>query len=165
MRQKVQEYLDYWIHVLGLSSWELTIEYGEIDGAYAETKPHDQYDSAKLKFNLDKLKGETDSFIERTIIHELLHILDRDRDELIGQIEHHLSPEVYKLYENVIEKSTENFIDKLATILYNQREGHDLRRDRKSGDSTSSSRPDASPGNSSNVPRLDPPKRGRTGSR
>lgn len=128
-KAKVEDWLEYWILALGLETkWEINVEYGGIDEAYAETKTHHQYDTAKMKFDLTKLKDESDSFIERTVIHELLHILDRDRDQLISQIETHLNPEVYKLFENVIEQSTENFIDRLATILYNVKEGaNDLR--------------------------------------
>jgi hypothetical protein len=118
LESKIQTAIDKWQPLLHLERWKLTIKWSEIDGGAAEVAPEGMYEAAYIKFNAAELEGKTDEYIERTVVHELVHLLDRDRQEVMAQVENNLSPDTFKLFENVNSQMTESFVDRIATILY-----------------------------------------------
>jgi predicted metal-dependent hydrolase len=121
LEKKIEEFIDYWKEALLLGNWEFDVKIVEIEDNHAEVTPESMYDYATLRFNPVKLEKKSDEFVEKTVIHELLHLLDRDRSAMFAEIENNLSPEVFKLYERVVYQQTEAMVDRLATILYRLR--------------------------------------------
>lgn len=115
----VDEHVKTWQRRLHLDRWYIEVKWEVLsEDGVAETIPEDMYDHATFKFNPDKLLGKSPDYIEKTVIHELLHLHDRDRKMLFAEIEGSLSPEVWRLYDRIIYQQTEGFVDRLASCLY-----------------------------------------------
>lgn len=132
VRREIEGHVEYWQKKLQLDHYKLEIKWKSLEDAVAETLPEGVYDDATITFDDERLLKRDSAYIERTVIHELLHLLDRDRDKIFEQIEGSLAPDTYRLFKDTMEQMTEVIIDKLATILYEldqENEGfHDISR-------------------------------------
>jgi len=118
VRKAVENHIDYWKRALHLEHYTLEVKWQSLEEASAETLIDGMYDEATIKFDDERLSKRTSDYIERTVIHELLHIIDRDRDKIIEQLEGSLAPDSWRLFKDVMEQMTEVVIDRVATVMY-----------------------------------------------
>lgn len=114
----VEQLVQTWKRRLRLDRWSIRVRWETLDGAAAETTWDDMYDYATIRFNPADLNGRDDAYIERTVIHELLHLHDRDRKLMLAQIETCVSPDVYRIFDRIVYQQTEGLIDRLATCFH-----------------------------------------------
>ena len=63
-----------WQTRLGLATWAITIEYGEVEDGDGECEAEWEYNKATVRFNLEQIEeGDTLAFV----VHELLHCVTR----------------------------------------------------------------------------------------
>ena len=97
-KRRVNKYLDKWQKPAGFGWWYITVEY-ERDRYTDEpnTAAHCwsqwQYHQATIRFYLPALKSLEDEELERTIIHELCHLL-------ISPLEDYSTPERRQITEH-----------------------------------------------------------------
>ena len=74
MRKMVEELLPTWIEKLGCPHWEIHVEYGECDEAHwaAQCERNVSYEIATIR--LDPKYHYSREDVERSLIHELLHV-------------------------------------------------------------------------------------------
>jgi predicted metal-dependent hydrolase len=118
LHTEVERLVAVWQGRLQLNNWKFTIKWEPIEDTVAETTPDDMYDYATIKFNDQVLLGKPADYVEKTVIHELLHLHDRDRAAMFNEIEGNLSPDVYRFFERVIYQQTEGFVDRMASCFY-----------------------------------------------
>lgn len=120
-REEVERLLRVWQGRLHLDAWDLRVEWvtkwKEAGDALAQVESISLYDQAWVIFDT-KILTKTDADAEKTVIHELVHLVDRGRSETVKQIEGSLPTRVYELFARVEELQTEGVVDKIATILY-----------------------------------------------
>lgn len=83
-KKRVKKYLDKWVKLLLLDRYKLNVHYmsGNSDkrvGSFvglASTDTVWAYQEATLKFWLEAFEGLTDTEVERTVVHELCHVLN-----------------------------------------------------------------------------------------
>ena len=83
--RRVQIHLDRWIRLLGMTSWRITWEIAELPDDEAIVKYNDQ--EAHIQF--DRASLTSDTRIEDTVGHELLHVLSvgaRDHERFIRRL-------------------------------------------------------------------------------
>jgi hypothetical protein len=119
-RQEIEARFRVWQQTLHLERWEITLQWeAAIEEAAAEVTWDGLYDNATIKLSQCLLEKST-SYVEKTIIHELLHLHDRSRSEMLAEIEGSLAPDTFRLFGRVVYLLTEEMVDRLATILYEQ---------------------------------------------
>src|SRR4051794_24667604 len=98
LETQIESLLDKWQALLHLERWNLTIKWSDVEDGDAEVAPQGMYKVATIKFSKSELEGKDAEYVERTVIHELVHLLDRDRQEVMSQVENNLSADTYKLF-------------------------------------------------------------------
>ena len=82
--KRVRKYINKWSWIVTTLGWKFDVCYCDCtqdmprdasDGAIAITYPQFSYMTAKIYFNLEKVKSENDDYLEEIIIHELTHLL------------------------------------------------------------------------------------------
>lgn len=125
VRKKITAFVEEWQAILRLDYWQITLKWEAIEDSVAEASPEDMYDAAVIKFDDAKLATRTDDYVEKTVIHELLHLIDRDRKMLFEEIEDSLAADTWRLFDRVVYQQTEAQIDRLASILYELKKGQE----------------------------------------
>lgn len=132
-RQQAQELMDQWQVRLGLSHFELVLETDkELGDSYAECRRAANYNRAVVMLapwlfsSKPKLPENflpipiTDERIEKYLVHELLHILLKDYQNIIDDdLDGQLHRDVHKQLMNAMYRVNENTIDSLAVALVN----------------------------------------------
>ncbi len=120
-QQEIESLFREWQTRLKLNHWNIRVMWQTVWAApndpIAESEPDSMYDYAKVRLDTE-LEHRTRDFVEKTLIHELLHLHDRDRSNVLAQVEHCLNPDAFKLWEKIEYEMTEGFIDRMATILW-----------------------------------------------
>lgn len=111
----------FWQSILGLSSWDITCELAsnadvENGEAYAKVETSEQYETAHITFAKQALKQD-DEHLDITIVHELLHVMDRDFQAARNIVADQLSPAVEDLWERRMRFEMEGVIEKQARII------------------------------------------------
>ena len=90
-------YTNMWIKRLKLSEFKYTIEFGNLKGDYAQVSIDEETRHITLEFDARTLKTEDD--VEKTVVHELLHVRVNDYIELAEEIvrTHITNPKTRKL--------------------------------------------------------------------
>lgn len=116
-KKALLEILDAWRERLHLDRWEIEVEFDHPEYApadvYATIKPHDAYDSAKLKIAPGWEKWDR-PHANRVVVHELCHLLLRDVDEVALRAladENDFQRETYlNAQESTVERICQRFI-------------------------------------------------------
>lgn len=81
LKQLIRKYAKWWIRWTGLGYWTINLDYEDVvrmdHGGYdtcAVCECDWKYQQATITFGLDKLRGMKKDTIERTVLHELMHI-------------------------------------------------------------------------------------------
>jgi hypothetical protein len=126
-----------WQTRLGLSLWSIEVKTGEVEAvhAYADCARSVSYDRATITFcgylvtpdgqpNSDRTMAvpttqpDRDVWIERLVVHELLHCSLRDTQAAaLDDIDGMLHRDVYSVFESSYHRAEEQAIDRLATAL------------------------------------------------
>jgi hypothetical protein len=97
-RKLIRGLMEKWTYRLGLRWWSVDIYYykgkrarkyfnaGENETVLARTFADWRYATANIHINLPAFDGMTDTEIERTVVHELCHILVNEMRE--GELHH-----------------------------------------------------------------------------
>lgn len=108
---KYQELVAAWQQRLGLERWKIDVKIAEEPmEAFAECNPSSQYEFATITFSpsLDPTQ------IDATVVHELLHILTKDIDQLVEDARAQLHPQASFQVEKRYDHALESFVDRLA---------------------------------------------------
>jgi hypothetical protein len=106
-----------WQSALQLNNWDIQIEWDSslVDSEAEITYDHD-YLLATLRVSKDWPLW-TEEWADLTIVHELLHLFDRDRDLAAKSVEDLMNEQAFKMYENRYDHEKESSVDHLATII------------------------------------------------
>jgi hypothetical protein len=107
---------------LGLRGWEFHISIvDEVAGATrkaaASTSCSTHYDTVWMEFEKDWLSKASQSDIDKTIIHELLHMVFRDLDHQIENVSEFLGEPHKSSFEEAYTHEIEGIIEKMARTL------------------------------------------------
>ena len=108
---------------LGVIHWSVHVAIVDApdgnDGSAACVHSMNDYDHALMEFKREFLEEHEDwPEIDKVIIHELLHMVFRDYDEAIGQVNSHLNVPVKQIWQQGVEHELEGVIQRLALQLY-----------------------------------------------
>lgn len=113
-RKLVREVIDRWVPILGLSDWDITLNFAsDNDGEWA-ARAHTlwQYKRATITANKPRLADYTPEEIEAAMLHELCHVLVAETREW-GPEEAHDEATVARLMkheERVVVSLTDSFL-------------------------------------------------------
>lgn len=117
-RKKIERLVRTWQSRLGLDSWDIILDWTNPSPSEndADCWRSDDYDRAKLRFNADFSKW-TDIFAERIVIHELLHVITRDIDRVIADLDGEIHRDVFTQTNRRYEHEIEGLVDRLSYRL------------------------------------------------
>lgn len=117
-RKQFERALCVWQRRLGLERWEIVVRWDEPhDGdTVAEMTPEASYDRGFLRLNRSWASWSSD-YANRTIVHELLHLLTRDLDGVVAAIDGAVHRDVYAQIDKRYDHEIEGFVDRLACRL------------------------------------------------
>jgi hypothetical protein len=107
-----------WQGRLGLASWEVVLDFEEpcSEVAHAVASRPDDYDRATIRFDKDWKKW-SEAFSGRIVVHELLHLLTRDIDRVVADLEGELHKDAYTQVDRRYSHEIEGLVDRLAVRL------------------------------------------------
>lgn len=123
-KKRVKKFVDKWFKTLGLGWYEIDFEWSrEFDGDTAgRTLSSWQYRSATITFFLPKLALQDDETIERTVVHEMAHVL-------LSALAQNQTEDDAGLHEQINEYATESVTN---ALIWSRMAGEDtLKRSRK----------------------------------
>lgn len=93
----VHKYTKKWMKRLKLAEFNYTLEFGNLKGDYAQVSIDEETRHITIEF--DPRNSKTEEDIEKTVIHELLHVRINDYIELAEEIvrTHITNPKTRKL--------------------------------------------------------------------
>ena len=118
---RVGSWMTYLSH-LGVGHWTIECVIVESpdgnDSSAACVHSMSDYDHALLEFNRSWLAKSDWPTIDKVIIHEILHMVFRDYDEAIAQVNSHLNIPVKQIWHQGIEHELEGVIERISRQLY-----------------------------------------------
>lgn len=114
-KKRVERAIREWQRRLGLAEWDLAINWNDPcpDDADASTWRSNTYDRAEIKFDPHWRKWSWE-FMNRIIVHELLHLVSRDIDRVVASVESQLHPEAWRSLDIRYDHEIEGLIDRLS---------------------------------------------------
>jgi hypothetical protein len=131
-KDKLQALFDLWQKRLGLETWDIQLKFDQTSDGKLETVMEccrsEHYDEATIVIQPYVLRGKvpdgvdthrelTDKFIEKEVVHELLHCVTRDFCYCTTSFEKWIPPVAIDAAQEVIERADEQMVDRLATAL------------------------------------------------
>ena len=117
-KRQVEALVRDWKKRLKLDHWDIKVDWSRSprEDCYATTTRRTQYDIAELLFDSEYATW-TEDFTAKLVVHELLHIVTRDLDRVIADVEEVMHLETFRLLDKRYEHEIEGVVDRLATIL------------------------------------------------
>lgn len=122
---RLAERIEWWQHKLadlGISHWEIDrvsivsdMPHGD---ANASVQPADRYDSCMFWFWDEYLEDATADQVDKTIIHEWLHVAMRDLDVAIESAGTDLAYATRRVWDDRVFHEREAFVEHLARTLH-----------------------------------------------
>jgi len=114
-REQIDEIVEAWQEALGLGTWHLKVDWDKPSGedADATTWRSNQYDRATMHFSKDHVDWDAD-FANWIVVHELLHLVTREVDEMLKDVYDQLHRDVATQVERRYEQTIEGIVDRLA---------------------------------------------------
>ena len=117
-RPQIDKLVAKWQRRLKLDHWDIKVDWSKPakDESFATTWRMNSYDRAEIYF--DPAFTTWDAvFTEKTIVHELLHLVTRDLDRVLGDVDGMIHPEAFRAVDKRYEHEIEGVVDRLAAIL------------------------------------------------
>lgn len=113
--KRLEHIVRVWQRRLGLESWDVKVNLHEPchEDADATTWRSNQYERAEIRFDRDWGKWDL-AFANRIVVHELVHLLARDVDEVMKPPLEHLDSRLAKTLEKIQDREMEGLVDRLA---------------------------------------------------
>lgn len=107
-----------WQGRLGLSAWDVRVDWDEpaSEEANATMQYLHDYDRSTVRFGEDVLGWER-VFLNRIVVHELLHLHLRDVDRVVADLDGLLHRDVQDQVSKRYEHELEGLVDRLACRL------------------------------------------------
>jgi hypothetical protein len=123
---QLQRHVERWarrLAPLGLSHWEFFVEIVsadalDSDNSDAQVQPSIKYDSAHMLFKDTFIQNAEVEQIDKTIIHELLHLVFRDFENMIDLVTQELGVTAKELVEKTIDHEIEGVVERLTRTLH-----------------------------------------------
>lgn len=132
-KEQVESLLEDWKQRLGLGHWNIKVNWDmpvEL-GVDAEIKIHNDYEQASIRIQQrtapaddEADRAPTRPFTEWTdkegshvIVHELLHIFEKQTSRAVQAAESSMSKPAYELLWSWYSHGSENWVDRLAQVL------------------------------------------------
>lgn len=87
--------------------------------ANATTFISDNYDVVSFEFTKQFLRDEPDEEIDRTIVHEWVHVAMRDWDRIVDRLGDWMPNHMQYEMDALVDAEREGLVDRLATCLHN----------------------------------------------
>jgi hypothetical protein len=115
-KREVQEIVTLWTRRLGLERWEITIDWTENaqPGADSTVWVSQSYETATLYVAHPAWRTWTRAEAEGHVVHELVHLLTRDFDEIERMITEQLPPAVDKVIHTAFGHRREAMVELIA---------------------------------------------------
>ena len=142
LEKEIRSKVDCYQKLLRLTNYILTLKfdgYEDLEGNYAEISSDYDRNTALIKFNVEKLPKDPESEVDKTILHELCHLL-------FWRLKHHFRSVIEKYVED--SKARNCFTDEFDSIehkiiftledaLYDVKNKFSPQMGKKTGDSNS----------------------------
>lgn len=106
---------------LGISHWRIDVETAEEpsgrQNAKAAITTSGYYDTATIQFAADYVDEASEIDLDRTIMHELIHIVWRDLGDASRSLGMHVSNDRADAYEDRLDHETEGVVDRIARTI------------------------------------------------
>lgn len=125
--RQLKRRIDYWLKVmepLGIGHWDFEVcvvdDIEHHPNAQATVDASEQYDNARITFCTEAVNLDEHllSAVDQIIIHELLHVVLRDYDEIVDEAAWQMAPPARSLWQNVVEREKEGVIERLARTIW-----------------------------------------------
>lgn len=122
-KRELERIVRLWQTRLGLDAWDIRVDWDKParEGCDATTWRSTDYDRAILYFDTPTWPTWAEKrgldFVHRIVVHELLHLLVRDLDELVDSLNGQLHRDVFAVTENRYDHEIEGLVDRLSYRL------------------------------------------------
>lgn len=120
-RAGIENLVNLWIPRLGLSHWQIEVVWERrkddppfAPGDDAFTWRARDYEEARMYFDEEKMDGWDLKQASVMVVHELLHLVTRDVEFILDQIEGQVRSDMYEVLELSHRHAVEHAIDRLA---------------------------------------------------
>lgn len=106
-----------------LPEWEVEVEFfdyddPEGDNAASVSRSEDYFTATLSLFKgWETNWGEDNSYMEVTLVHELIHILCRDVDRSVDLVKQSISPETFQVFWSFYRHAREGTVERLAQFI------------------------------------------------
>lgn len=117
-RRRLETIAKVWQRRLKLEHWELVVDWSEPceDGYLAVASRSDMYDTALIRVRDDFAKW-SERKANEIVVHELLHLHERDLCEAISDATSTLNKQAGRIVRAVMQREREGLVDRLSMIL------------------------------------------------
>ncbi len=117
-RAQVEKIVTVWQGRLKLSQWSVKVDFDKPANASndAQVSIDNHYDNATVLLS-SAWADWTREYTNLTLVHELLHLHERDVEEAIRSVEGLVGRPAYTLYWDRYKHEREGLVDRLAAVL------------------------------------------------
>ena len=122
-RDQLVQLVENWQERLGLKLWHIEIKWDPAQFT-GDPAPHARvwrsrnYNEATLRLNPHTCEEWDFPFAERTIVHELLHLIERDLDTAVGRLKAQVPDEDMRaVVSDVYDDAAEAYLDFVANRI------------------------------------------------
>jgi len=119
-KAKIEQIVRVWQSRLKLDHWRITVDWQRPSppGSYAEViLEGDTYDVATVRLDLRGYPKWDQRMANETIVHELVHLHERDLRFAITSAEDMVAKPAWALYWDRVTHEREGLVDRVATVL------------------------------------------------
>jgi hypothetical protein len=113
---ELKRILRVWQERLRLLHWEITVTFDVDTIDLGEAMCSEAYDEATIRFNRNFRTWSRES-ANRTVVHELLHVLMRDRTAAVESSKTLLSDDSYRMLIDRHQFEDEGVVERLAAVI------------------------------------------------
>lgn len=117
--RQLERIVRVWQKRLGLQAWDVKLSFVPTsycscsDDADATTWRQNDYDRAVI-FPNAKWASWDDDYLNRLIVHELMHLVTRDLDRVIASVEEQIHADAWRMIDKRYDHEIEGVVDRIA---------------------------------------------------